>query len=192
MPTGTNNVANVSTTKGVSGGYFFSAPSTSTAPTNFSTDLPADFVCLGYISEDGVAETIETDTTNLKDMNGDDVYTVMSSRTETIKATLLEVAVPALKEIYGQDMVTVDAQDNIIYSCYDRHYSLITQKTRELLERLDTEIAHGQLVCLSISGSGFPSAKSEIGRARLMTIWGSFSSRTESRPVITTALFSFR
>jgi len=114
MPTGTNNVANVSTTKGVSGGYFYSAPSTATAPTDFSTALPADFVCLGYISEDGVAETIETDTTNLKDMNGDDVYTVTSSRTETIKATLLEVAAAPLKEIYGQDMVTTDSNGNII------------------------------------------------------------------------------
>ena len=49
--------------------------------------------------------------------------------------------------------VVLDAQDNIIYSCYDRHYSLITQKTRELLERLDSEVAHGKPVRLSISGS---------------------------------------
>lgn len=113
MPTGTNNVANVSTTKGVSGGYFFSAPSTATVPTDFSTALPSDFVCLGYISEDGVTESIETDTTNLKDMNGDDVYVATSSRTETITATLLEVAAAPLKEIYGQDMVEVDQSGNI-------------------------------------------------------------------------------
>jgi len=49
--------------------------------------------------------------------------------------------------------VVLDAQDNIIYSCYDRHYSLITQKARELLERLDDEVAHGSPVRLSISGS---------------------------------------
>ena len=49
--------------------------------------------------------------------------------------------------------VVLDAQDNIIYSCYDRHYSLITQKTRELLERLNTDIANSNPVCLSISGS---------------------------------------
>ena len=111
--TGSNTVANVSTTKGVAGGYFFSAPSTATVPTDYSTALGSDFVNLGFISEDGVAETIETDTTDFADMNGDVVFTATSKRTETIKATLLEVAVPALKEIYGQDMVTVDAQDNI-------------------------------------------------------------------------------
>lgn len=113
MPTGSNNVANVSTTKGVSGGYFYSAPSTATAPTDFSTALPADFVCLGYISDDGVAETIETDATTLNDLNGDVVYTATSSRTETITATLLEVAEAPLKEIYGQDMVTTDSSGNL-------------------------------------------------------------------------------
>ena len=49
--------------------------------------------------------------------------------------------------------VVLNEQDEIIYSCYDRHYSLITQKTHELLTRLDTDIVHGQKVHLSISGS---------------------------------------
>lgn len=106
MPTGTNAVANVSTTKGVSGGYFFSAPSTATVPTDIDTALPSDFVNLGFISEDGVTESIETDAENMVDMNGDTVYTASSSRTETITATLIEVKESALKEIYGQSMVT--------------------------------------------------------------------------------------
>ena len=49
--------------------------------------------------------------------------------------------------------VVLDEKDEIVYSCYDRHYSLITQKTRELLTRLDEEVVHGQSVRLSISGS---------------------------------------
>ena len=49
--------------------------------------------------------------------------------------------------------VVLNERDEIIYSCYDRHYSLITQKTRELLSRLDEEVVHGQSVRLSISGS---------------------------------------
>ena len=49
--------------------------------------------------------------------------------------------------------VVLNEQDEIIYSCYDRHYSLITQKTHELLTRLDTDIVHGRKVHLSISGS---------------------------------------
>lgn len=106
MATGANTVANVSTTKGVAGGYFYSAPSTATVPTDITTALPADFVNLGFISEDGVTESIETDSESMVDMNGDTVYTASSSRTETITATLIEVKEAALKEIYGHDMVT--------------------------------------------------------------------------------------
>lgn len=106
MATGSNTVAAVSTTKGVAGGYFYSAPSTATVPTDITTALPADFVNLGFISEDGVTENIETDSESMVDMNGDTVYTSSSSRTETITATLIEVKEAALKEIYGQDMVT--------------------------------------------------------------------------------------
>ena len=49
--------------------------------------------------------------------------------------------------------VVLNAEDEIVYSCYDRHFSLITQKTRELLTRLDNEVVHGAPVQLSISGS---------------------------------------
>lgn len=49
--------------------------------------------------------------------------------------------------------VVLDEADKIIYSCYERHLSLITQKTRELLTRLDNEVVHGAPVRLSISGS---------------------------------------
>ena len=49
--------------------------------------------------------------------------------------------------------VVLDEKDKIIYSCYERHLSLIAQKTRELLTRLDNEVVHGAPVRLSISGS---------------------------------------
>ena len=111
--TGTNTVANVSTTKGVSGGYVFSAANTITPPTDFSTALAADYICLGFISEDGISETIETDSTTFSDLNGDTVYTSTSSRTETIKLTLIEVGEAALKEIYGQSQVTKDGSGNL-------------------------------------------------------------------------------
>ncbi len=49
--------------------------------------------------------------------------------------------------------VVLDESGAILYSCYDRHYSLITQKARELLTRLDDEVVHGAPVNLCISGS---------------------------------------
>lgn len=111
--TGANTVAAVSTTKGVSGGYFFSAPSTATIPTDYTTALTADFVNLGFIADDGVTESIETDAENITDMNGDTVYTAQSSRTETITAKLIEVKEAALKEIYGQSMVTTTTNGDL-------------------------------------------------------------------------------
>ena len=38
--------------------------------------------------------------------------------------------------------VVLDEADKIIYSCYERHLSLIAQKTRELLTRLDNEVVN--------------------------------------------------
>ncbi|MBQ2990461.1 MAG: 2-hydroxyacyl-CoA dehydratase [Clostridia bacterium] len=49
--------------------------------------------------------------------------------------------------------VVLNEKDDVVFSCYERHFSLITQKTRELLSRLDEQIVHGSNVCLSISGS---------------------------------------
>ncbi len=49
--------------------------------------------------------------------------------------------------------VALNEKDQIIFSCYDRHYSLISEKTRELLTRLNEDVAHGAPVRLSISGS---------------------------------------
>ena len=49
--------------------------------------------------------------------------------------------------------VVLDPQGKILYSSYERHLSLIAQKTRELLARLDEEVIRGQRASLSISGS---------------------------------------
>lgn len=49
--------------------------------------------------------------------------------------------------------VALDDQDQILFESYERHYSQITQKMAELLERLDKEVVKGQEVCLSVAGS---------------------------------------
>lgn len=98
-----NDTANVSTGKGVAGGYAFRAPvgPGTTIPTDNTTSLGAEFVGLGYISEDGISESIETDTENIVDMNGDVILAATSSREETITFTLVEVMEEALKVAYG-------------------------------------------------------------------------------------------
>lgn len=101
-----NSTANVSAGKGVLGGYFFSAPLTASVPSDNTSALSADYVNLGYISEDGIDEDISKDNETFKDMNGDVILVASSSREETIKATLIEVKKDALAEQYGHSNVT--------------------------------------------------------------------------------------
>lgn len=106
-----NNAANVSTTRGVVGGYFFKAPiGTTDLPTaaNFKTWVPSDaWVNLGYVVEDGFTEGVEFgDTTTLRDINLDTVDTDTGAATETLAIGLMEINARALGVEYGDDNVT--------------------------------------------------------------------------------------
>ena len=106
-----NNAANVSTTRGVVGGYFFRAPiGTTDLPTalNFKTWVPSDaWKNQGYIPEDGFTEGVEFgDTTELRDINLDTVDTDTGGATETLTVGLMEINARALGTQYGDDNVT--------------------------------------------------------------------------------------
>ena len=100
-----NTAANVSAGKGVSGGYIFVAPTGTTLPTDYTTALDKAFLNLGFISEDGYAETIEEDTDDLVDMNGDVMDSTNSNRVESATLSLAEIKEDALKVMYGEDNV---------------------------------------------------------------------------------------
>jgi hypothetical protein len=113
MPTRTNNKANVSTTRGVKGGYLFAAPlGTTGAPTkaNFQTwgsNIPAGWVNLGYIPEDGFTESVERDSgDSFRDINLDVVESGAGSATESFNVALMEIAKDPLALQYGRDNVT--------------------------------------------------------------------------------------
>lgn len=102
----TNQSGNVSAGKGVKGGYIFSAPIGTTLPTDISLTLDKEFKVLGFISEDGFVETIEEDSDDIVDMNGDVMETTNSNRAESAKLTLAEIKADTLKAQYGKDNVT--------------------------------------------------------------------------------------
>lgn len=106
--TGVNNVANVSTTKFLKGGYLFWArlSDTLTIPTDIGTQLSADFKCLGFISEDGLSESVDGGSETIPDANGTIVHTYKESHTETLTVTPIEVMAEALKLQLGSDNVT--------------------------------------------------------------------------------------
>lgn len=112
-----NNKANVSTTRGVKGGYLFSAPlGTAGAPTKANykpTDWltngnpPTDWECLGYIPTDGFVESASRDSTEtIQDINLDNLDEADGSVTETIRVALMEVKRHTLGTIYGHANVT--------------------------------------------------------------------------------------
>lgn len=106
MATDTNNNANVSAGKGVTGGYIYSAPTGTTLPTDYKTALDPAFKCLGYISEDGYVETIDEDSDDMVDMNGTLMDSTHSNRVESAQFTLAEIKSETLKRQYGADNVT--------------------------------------------------------------------------------------
>lgn len=102
----TNNAANVSAGKGVKGGYIYSAPVGTTLPTGIETELDPAFKVLGFISEDGYVETVEEDSNDIVDMNGDLMDSSNSNRVESAQFTLAEIKAETLKRQYGENNVT--------------------------------------------------------------------------------------
>ena len=101
-----NSTDNVSSTKGVRGGYIFIAPTGTALPTDYSTALPTAYKCLGFISEDGYVETVDSDSEDLVDMNGDLMDSPQTSRVESAQLTLAEIKAMTLKLMYGDENVT--------------------------------------------------------------------------------------
>ena len=106
MPATKNNTANVSAAKGVAGGYFFWAPIGTTAPTSLDAELDTAFLNLGFISEDGIVFSTETDSEDLNDMNGDTMDSSKSNHAETFAVTFAEIKADVQKVLYGLTNVT--------------------------------------------------------------------------------------
>lgn len=102
-----NNVENVSVGKPMADGAIFVAPAGTTVPTDATTALSEDFVNVGFISEDGVTNEVETDSEEIKAWGGDIVLTPMTSRSEKFGFTMIETNETSMKLVYGADNVTV-------------------------------------------------------------------------------------
>lgn len=102
-----NDADNVSFGKPKSTGAVFIAPAGTTLPTDATSALSAAFKGLGYVSEDGLVNSVETDTENVKAWGGDLVLVGQTSFTETFTVSLIETNEDALTAYYGDDNVTV-------------------------------------------------------------------------------------
>lgn len=103
----TNDSTMVSLGKFKVGGYAYWAPSGTALPTDSSTPLAAEFKLLGYLSEDGLTNTTDTDATEIKDANGTTVMKVITSYAESYQFAMAEVLrAEAAKLRYNEGAVT--------------------------------------------------------------------------------------
>lgn len=107
-----NDSSNVSFGKPKATGAVFVAPAGTTLPTNATSALNAAFKGLGYVSEDGLVNSVEVDTENVNAWGGDLVLVGQTTFMETFMVNLIETNAEALKVYYGEDNVVVSG-DNI-------------------------------------------------------------------------------
>ena len=102
-----SNAANVTTGKRRTDGGIYFAPAGTTLPTNATATLATAFKNLGYVSEDGVTNSLSKDVTEIKEWGGDTVDTVLTAQTDTFQFTLIEsLNTDTLKAVYGDANVT--------------------------------------------------------------------------------------
>ena len=92
----------------VSGGVYFSDEVLETAgyPVSDLASPPTDMTAGGFISEDGVTESNESDTERIRAWGGDTVRVVQTDHTVTYSFTFLESKnAEVLKAVYGDDNV---------------------------------------------------------------------------------------
>lgn len=137
MPTNTNDVTN---TKGVAGGYGFSAPLGTTLPTDSDpfAALNSAFVDMGFISSDGIEEEIDADADTVTDLSGEVIYVLKSSETETLTLTLVSKSEAALREMFGHNAVTNKTGFIEVHHAIDMHdqrsyvFDLVTKGNKRL------------------------------------------------------------
>lgn len=102
-----NLVQNVVAGKPLATGGILSGPISSPLPTDASTAVDAAIKGVGYISDDGVSESMNRETDKIKAWGGDVVKIVQSEHSVTYQYTMIESARAEVnREVYGEPNVT--------------------------------------------------------------------------------------
>lgn len=102
-----NDKRKVSAGKPKIGGAIYRAPLGTTLPTNATDTLNPGFVCMGYVSADGVTNSNKASTSNIKAWGGDTVLILQDDKTDTVAFTLIETLnVDVLKAVHVTENVS--------------------------------------------------------------------------------------
>lgn len=96
----------VSVGKPLAAGGIYAADTTETAPTDATSSLGSSFTNLGYVSDEGLTNGIETSVESITAWGGDTVLTINTSRSETFSWTFIQTNAAVLKQVYGPDNVS--------------------------------------------------------------------------------------
>lgn len=176
MTVAANSKANVSTTRGVVGGYLFRAPVGTTLPTKasypdfFSTALSDPWENVGYLTTDGISRSTDGDSDEMQDMNLDVVDVMDQAKTDTISFHPMEVAASAMKLQYGSQNVEVaDSGVMAVHSNWTKaageHYSYIARYVLKNGRRWDRVIPDGV-----VSSLGEETQNKSTGTGRDVTL----------------------
>lgn len=122
------------------GAAVYAAPLGTALPTTATASLDNAFVDLGWVSEDGVTNSISRDTTKHRAWGGEVVKVTQDSYTETVTLALLESSADVLSVVYGADNVT-ESGDTITVE----HSRLMLEKQSFVIDFVDGDRA-GRIV----------------------------------------------
>jgi len=100
------DAGNVLSGKPKTTGGVYAGPVGTALPTNATTALNVAFVNLGYVSDAGLSQTIDSDTTNIVAWGGDTVKTVRTTHDVSYTLTFIETSEDVLSEVFGGDNVS--------------------------------------------------------------------------------------
>lgn len=108
------SAANVTAAKPAITGCVSTAPVGTTLPTTAAAELDAAFKRLGYLTEDGLTNSLGISTEQIKAWGGDVVLNTQTERTDRWGFGLMEVLNPdVLKATFGDDNVSGDLATGI-------------------------------------------------------------------------------
>lgn len=97
---------NVIVGKPLASGGVYAGATTATLPADANTALAVGFTNLGYVSEDGLSQTIDSDTSNIVAWGGDTVKTIRTTHDVSYTLAFIETSAAVLGEVFGSDNVT--------------------------------------------------------------------------------------